>query len=94
MNHPIYRVVSISVVAPFTLQILFDDGKERVIDFSPVLEGELYGPLRDEEMFKQGIEKNVEKVTRVIILKKQTNSSQKKKIIEFAETHKIPHELI
>jgi hypothetical protein len=32
---------------------VFDDGKERVIDFSPVLEGELYGPLRDEEMFKQ-----------------------------------------
>ena len=39
MNHPIYRVVSISIVAPFTLQIVFDDGKERVIDFSPILEG-------------------------------------------------------
>jgi hypothetical protein len=53
MKHPTYRVVSISIVAPFTLQIVFDDGKERVIDFSPVLEGELYGPLRDEEMFRQ-----------------------------------------
>ena len=39
MKHPTYRVVSISIVAPFTLQIVFDDGKERVIDFSPVLEG-------------------------------------------------------
>ena len=53
MKHPIYRVVSIAIAAPFTLQIVFDDGKERVIDFSPVLEGELCGPLRDEEMFRQ-----------------------------------------
>jgi len=53
MIHPMYRVTSFTVVAPFTLQIVFDDGKEQVVDFDSVLEGDLYGPLRDEEMFKQ-----------------------------------------
>lgn len=53
MVHPMYRVTSFTIVAPFTLQIVFDDGKEQVIDFNYVLEGDLYGPLRDEEMFKQ-----------------------------------------
>ena len=31
----------------------FDDETERTIDFRPVLEGELYGPLRDGELFDQ-----------------------------------------
>ncbi len=47
------RVTSFTVVAPFTLQTVFDDGKEQVVDFDSVLEGDLYGPLRDEEIFKQ-----------------------------------------
>jgi hypothetical protein len=53
VNHPIYRVISYKLKAPFTLQVTFDDGKEQVIDFQPVLEGDLYGPLRDEELFNQ-----------------------------------------
>ncbi|MCL0079789.1 DUF2442 domain-containing protein [Dehalococcoidia bacterium] len=31
----------------------FDDGAERIIDFRPILEGPLYGPLQDETMFNQ-----------------------------------------
>ncbi|MGH7135198.1 MAG: DUF2442 domain-containing protein [Pirellulales bacterium] len=31
----------------------FDDGTEQTIDFSPVLEGNLYGPLRDVSLFNQ-----------------------------------------
>ncbi len=53
MTHPIYRVVSCSVVGPYTLRIVFDDGQERIIDFTPVLVGALYGPLRDEALFAQ-----------------------------------------
>src|SRR5579863_2157903 len=30
-----------------TLRVGFDDGTEQVIDFQPVLAGELFGPLRD-----------------------------------------------
>ena len=53
MSHPIYRVRSVEVVAPFTLQLRFDDGVERRIDFSPILAGELYGPLRDVALFNR-----------------------------------------
>lgn len=53
MHHPIYRVVGFKLVRPYTLQVRFDDGTEREIDFRPLLEGELYGPLQDEKLFNQ-----------------------------------------
>ena len=51
MQHEIHRITSIQKVAPFTLELRFEDGVTRVIDFRPVLTGELYGPLADEEAF-------------------------------------------
>lgn len=51
--HPIYRVVSFQVVAPYTLRVQFDDQTEQVINFEPVLAGELYRPLRDLALFDQ-----------------------------------------
>ena len=53
MRHPIYRVVSFEIVGPHILRAGFDDGTAQVIDFSPVLEGEVYGPLRDQSVFNQ-----------------------------------------
>lgn len=53
MIHEIYRVVSFEKVAPFTLRVMFDDGTSQVIDFRPVLKGELYGPLQDPLLFEQ-----------------------------------------
>jgi hypothetical protein len=53
MNHPIYKVRSVKIVAPGTLRVGFDDGLERTIDFRPVLAGELFGPLRDPALFDQ-----------------------------------------
>jgi len=53
MEHPIYRVVSFTRRAPFTLRVVFDDGLEREIDFRPVLAGELYLPLRNEHVFER-----------------------------------------
>ena len=53
MPHAIYRVESIQVVAPYTLDIEFDDGTHQVIDFRPVLAGAIYGPLRDPAIFNQ-----------------------------------------
>jgi hypothetical protein len=49
--HAIYRVTSFRVVAPYTLRVRFDDQTEQVIDFAPVLAGELYRPLRDLAVF-------------------------------------------
>ena len=53
MDHPIYRVMSFETQAPYTLLVRFDDGTEQVIDFRPVLAGELLGPLRDPAIFDQ-----------------------------------------
>ena len=53
MIHPIYRVVSFAIVAPYTLRVTFDDTTTQVIDFTPILKGELYGPLRDVALFNQ-----------------------------------------
>ncbi len=51
MNHPIYRVTSFAVVAPYTLHVSFSDGTEQRIDFRPVLEGPFFGPLQDLRTF-------------------------------------------
>ena len=53
MEHAFYRVLSFKIEAPYTLRVGFDDGTEQVIDFQPVLAGELFGPLRDLEVFNQ-----------------------------------------
>ena len=53
MKHSIYKVCSVKIVAPHTLQVGFDDGTEQTIDFRPVLRGELYSPLREQELFNQ-----------------------------------------
>lgn len=51
--HPIYRVTSFELIAPYTLRVYFDDDTMQVINFEPVLAGELYGPLRDPTFFQQ-----------------------------------------
>ncbi len=53
MSHPVYRVTSFDFVAPYTLRVNFDDATVQVIDFSPILEGEMYAPLRDISVFSQ-----------------------------------------
>jgi hypothetical protein len=51
--HPIYRVLSFSIEAPYVLRIRFNDGTEQVIDFQPILAGELFGPLKELSLFNQ-----------------------------------------
>jgi hypothetical protein len=53
MKHAIHRVSSFKIEAPYTLRVGFDDSTEQVIDFQPVLAGELFGPLRDLTVFNQ-----------------------------------------
>ena len=53
MIHPIQQVRSFDIISPYTLRIFFEDGIEHTIDFRPILAGELYGPLRDLELFNQ-----------------------------------------
>jgi len=51
MIHPIYRVVSFKIEAPYTLSVRFDDGSSQLIDFRPVLGGQLLAPLLDITIF-------------------------------------------
>ena len=53
MIHPIYRVTSFEIKAPYTLHVQFDDGSGQAICFKAVLAGELFGPLRDLTVFNQ-----------------------------------------
>ncbi len=53
MEHLICRVERFEIVAPYTIRVDFDDSTRQVIDFLPVLRGELYGPLRDLALFNR-----------------------------------------
>ena len=53
ISHPIYRVKSFQIIAPYILRVQFDDETEQTINFEPVLDGELYGPLRNLSLFNQ-----------------------------------------
>ena len=53
MKHAIHRVRSFEIVSPYTVCVRFEDSTEQTIDFQPMLAGELYGPLRDLELFIQ-----------------------------------------
>ena len=53
MTHPIFRVVGFRIDGPYILRVEFSDDTCQLIDFEPVLAGELYGPLRDERLFRQ-----------------------------------------
>ena len=64
MTHPIHRVISFEIVAPYTVKAEFDDRTTQVIDFRPILEGELFGPLRERSLFN-GVELDPETHTLV-----------------------------
>jgi hypothetical protein len=53
MIHTLCRVTSFEIVAPYTLRVGFDDASQQIIDFYPILTGELYSPLRDLALFNQ-----------------------------------------
>ncbi len=53
MHHPIHRVRSFRIVDDYVLGVTFDDQTEQIINFRPVLAGELLGPLCDLALFNQ-----------------------------------------
>lgn len=53
MSHSIYRIQAVERVGNYVLRLRFDDGTTRTVDFEPVLAGELFGPLRDPQLFAQ-----------------------------------------
>ena len=53
MTHLMCRVREFEIVDRYTLRVVFDDATQQLINFEPVLRGELYGPLRDLSLFNQ-----------------------------------------
>ena len=53
MSHPLYDVTDFTIVGPYTLRVVFDDGAEQTINLESVLYGELFGPLRNLQVFNQ-----------------------------------------
>lgn len=51
MDHLIHRVVDFQKAGPFTLRVASEDGTIQVIDFRPVLVGQIFAPLADPEAF-------------------------------------------
>ena len=49
--HAIHHVEHFEIVGPYTLALRFRDGTRQRIDFRPVLEGEVFGPLQDLTLF-------------------------------------------
>jgi hypothetical protein len=48
--HRICAIANVEVLRPYVIRVRFDDASEQTIDLELVLEGELYGPLRDIEL--------------------------------------------
>lgn len=46
MAHSLFRVVDFKIVGDYTLEILFNDETKRIINFEPILYGEVFAPLR------------------------------------------------
>ena len=52
MDHSIHKVTGFEVVGPYSLRVSFEDRVTRTIDFSSILNGELFGPLRNLKVFE------------------------------------------
>ena len=52
-NPNLYRVIESKTTGPYTIWLKFEDGTERTIDFKPILEGPIFGPLKDIDLFNQ-----------------------------------------
>ena len=46
-----HRVIAFEQVGDYTLHLTFDNGRERTIDFEPILLGPLFGALQDKALF-------------------------------------------
>lgn len=53
VNQEIHDVIDYKLIEGYTIWVKFDDETERVIDFEPILLGPMFGPLRDQVLFRQ-----------------------------------------
>jgi len=55
VQHLVCRIVRFEFLGDYRVQIEFDDGVSQTIDLAPILEGEIFGPLRDADFFRSAV---------------------------------------
>lgn len=53
MESILHSVIRFEVIGPYHLRVFFEDDTRQDIDFSPVLTGRIFSPLKDPSLFKQ-----------------------------------------
>ena len=53
MEHKIYSIITIKILAPYILELTFNDNTKKTINFKNILHGEMYSPLKDLNFFNQ-----------------------------------------
>lgn len=53
MNHLIYKIISLKIIFPYTLELKFNDGAIKEINFERILFGGMLSPLKDQKLFNQ-----------------------------------------
>ena len=53
MQYTEIKILKAKTLKPYWLELEFNDGTTRKVDLEPVLYGNLFGPLRNTELFKR-----------------------------------------
>ncbi|MDQ3019279.1 MAG: DUF2442 domain-containing protein [Bacteroidota bacterium] len=53
MYHSIYKITTCKIISPYTLELTFNDGLIKKINFEKILYGEMYSPLSDLNLFNR-----------------------------------------
>ena len=53
MEHKLIKITDVEIIDDYKVNVPFEDGLEKVIDLTPILKGELYGPLKNKDLFNQ-----------------------------------------
>lgn len=53
MHKTLYKIISFRFKNNYNIEFFFNDGSIKIIDLLPVLGGEMYGPLKNMELFRQ-----------------------------------------
>lgn len=51
--YELHDVTDFEIIAPYTIHLRFDDGREQTINFEPILLGPLFGELHNLTLFNQ-----------------------------------------
>lgn len=53
MQHPIFKITALRIISDYKLELTFNDGLIKEINFEPVLHGAIYFPLKDLNLFNK-----------------------------------------